>query len=59
MEYKIKWLDFVDEDWVPAKWCDCQEKIDNYEKENTESYEVDRVVDKRIKNGEVSKNLFL
>lgn len=52
----IKWLDFGVEDatWVPARWCDCADLINRFEMDSTDDYDVEKVLDKRVKCGEVS-----
>lgn len=54
VEYLVKWLDHdVDEaTWVPARWCDCAGLINSFEMDGTEEFEVEKVLDKRVKFGE-------
>lgn len=51
----MKWLGYGDDEntWVPAKWCDCDDKIMEFERANTELHDVEKILKKRSKNEEV------
>lgn len=61
IEYEIKWMGFGENEnsWVPAKWCDCAEKIIEFEMTNTKWNNVDEIIGKRVKNGEVIRKLHI